>query len=563
MVSVIIIWLYMTLTCYLTGFAVCRRLLSRGSYRIAGEGSYLYAGIVCVTVYAELYSLFGGVSLWAVLLLSAWCLLTMLLERKTLTEHIRHICLTITLQRAIVTILLFLLFAYGTSRGLIHYDTGLYHAQSIRWIEEYGVVPGLGNLHTRLAYNSAAFCLSALYSFAFVTGQSFHCCAGYLAFLLAVLCSDAFRRGREKKPLLSDLVRVLAVYYLLNIFDEMISPASDYFMVLSAFWLLITWFDLLEKKETEPMPYALLCILGVWICSVKFSGALLLLLTIWPAAVLIRQKRVREIITCLLSGMIVVLPFLIRNVILSGWLLYPVTAIDLFSFDFQIPKDVASYDAQEIQAYGRGYTSASLYDEGGYSSALSSWLPGWFADLDSVNQLFFIGAAVSLILLLILLFYAVIRKKKELYPTFFVMAVMAACFLFWFFSAPLVRYGCIFLWVFPTLVCGFCYQKLSPMLDRYKLLFIALALFGIYKAGAFGREIAASAGTEYLLTQKDYDNFDVVSYEVNGYLFYYPAEGDRVGYDAFPSAPTKLQETAAFRGIAIEEGFCAASDDDS
>ena len=84
--------------------------------------------------------------------------------------------------------ILFFVFAYGASTGIIHYDTGLYHAQSIRWIEEYGVVPGLGNLHTRLAYNSASFCLSALYSFAFLGGQSYHCVAGFLAFLLAVVC---------------------------------------------------------------------------------------------------------------------------------------------------------------------------------------------------------------------------------------------------------------------------------------------------------------------------------------------------------------------------------------
>ena len=42
---------------------------------------------------------------------------------------------------------LMLLFSYGASRGYLHFDSGLYHAQAIRWIEEYGVVPGLANLH--------------------------------------------------------------------------------------------------------------------------------------------------------------------------------------------------------------------------------------------------------------------------------------------------------------------------------------------------------------------------------------------------------------------------------
>ena len=33
--------------------------------------------------------------------------------------------------------------AYFASRGLQHTDTGIYHAQAIRWYEEYGLVKGL------------------------------------------------------------------------------------------------------------------------------------------------------------------------------------------------------------------------------------------------------------------------------------------------------------------------------------------------------------------------------------------------------------------------------------
>lgn len=65
-----------------------------------------------------------------------------------------------------------------------HYDTDLYHAQSIRWIEEYGIAPGLGNLHHRLAYNSAFFSLQALFSWRFILGRSLHCVNGFLFLFL-------------------------------------------------------------------------------------------------------------------------------------------------------------------------------------------------------------------------------------------------------------------------------------------------------------------------------------------------------------------------------------------
>ena len=335
MVSVILIWIYMTVTCYITGYLCLTGICRKGNYQIRKESSYLFTGIVLMTVYAEIFSLFGGVSFFANALLLVICLICFWFKKEELAGHFRHIRLTVTPQRVILILVLFLLFAYGTASGLEHYDTGLYHAQSIRWIEEYGIVPGLGNLHSRLAYNSAAFSLSALYSMVFLTGRSFHCCTGYFAFLLAVCCTDACCREREKKLLLSDLIRVMAVYYLLNIFDEMISPASDYFMVLTVFWLVIRWLELLERKEKSTVPYSLLCILGVYVCTIKFSGALIVLLTIWPAVKLIQGKRVQEIIRYIACGLIVLVPFLIRNVILSGWLLYPFTAIDLFDLPFK------------------------------------------------------------------------------------------------------------------------------------------------------------------------------------------------------------------------------------
>lgn len=34
-----------------------------------------------------------------------------------------------------------------------HFDSGQYHFGAIRWIEQFPLVPGLGNLHSRLAYN--------------------------------------------------------------------------------------------------------------------------------------------------------------------------------------------------------------------------------------------------------------------------------------------------------------------------------------------------------------------------------------------------------------------------
>ena len=548
MVSVLLIWIYMAVTCYVTGFAILSAIGQKAGYQIKKESSFLFAGITAVTVYAQFFSIFYKVGLVANIILLLICISCILLFKKELKPRLYKLKWGMTPAKVALIVLLSLLFAYGTSTGFIHYDTGLYHAQSIRWIEEYGIVPGLGNLHSRLAYNSASFCLSALYSFSFLGGQSYHCCAGFLALLLAVVCLEGFTQARIKKPQLSDFVRLMGIYYLLIIFDEMVSPASDYFMVLTVLFIIIRWLDLLEADEKSYAPYAFLSVMCVSVMTIKLSGALILLLVLKPAVMMIREKRGREIAGFLGMGFVTALPFFIRNVILSGWLIYPFTFIDLFDFDFKIPKGMADYDSKEIQVWGRGFFDVTRYDD-----AIWEWLPEWAMNLDGINKIFLLLALSSLVMLAGLCVYTVKKRKWEMLDYLLTAGVVAICFLFWLTSAPLIRYGCVYLWVLPMLVWGFFYLKISPGLDRYKVYLLLLLVFGVYKAGALAVETVNTAVPDYLIRQKDYENFETVSYELHGYTFYYPAEGDRTGYDDFPAAPVKAEDI--FRGDTIEDGF--------
>ncbi|MCM1134282.1 MAG: hypothetical protein NC400_01785 [Clostridium sp.] len=553
MLSVLLIWMYMLFTCYVTGFACVRGICGKENPVYKRESSYLYAGVGFVTVYSQFFSLVGKVGLAANLILLLVCFVCIILFKKELAADFYSLRLTAKPARTAAVVLMLLLFAYGTSTGIIHYDTGLYHAQSIRWIEEYGAVPGLGNLHSRLAYNSAAFCLSALYSMAFLGGQSYHCCAGFLAFLLALVCMEAVKKDRVRKPLLSDFARLVSVYYLLNVFDEMISPASDYFMVLLVLYIVIRWLELLEREETSYLPFAMLCLLCVIVLTIKLSGALILLLALKPAVMMIREKQGKDIVKFLGLGALTAAPFLARNAVLSGWLVYPFTFIDLFSFDFKIPKSAADYDAREIQVWGRGYSDVGRYDE-----PVRGWLPDWIRSLDGTNKVFLAMAAGGIALFVCLALYGLLKRKKGTADFLHVAGTLAACFLFWLFSAPLIRYGCVFLWLFPALVWGKLYLYVSPHLDRFRLYFIGLAFLSIYKLGAFGLETGRSLTAEYLVKQKDYENFETIPYELHGYTFYYPAEGDRTGYRDFPASPVKLpapEEGDIFRGEKIEDGF--------
>ena len=607
MLSVIIIWIYMLFTTFLTGYGI-RCLLTRFvPYRVRHMDTYLVCGLAGVTVYAQVISLFGRVGAAANLILCAACVLTAWLCRRTLGSVLRNVWNNIWGKQAgkrgkmFGILFLFFLFAYGTSRGIIHYDTGLYHAQSIRWIEEYGVVKGLGNLHCRLAYNSASFALSALYSMAFLGGQSYHCAAGFLAWTLSKVCMEMAGSLQQRRLRISDFARVMGFYYLVIIFDEMVSPASDYFMVLFAFYIIIRFLELAEHEVKEIFPYALLCVLGVYLMTVKLSAAFILLLVIYPAYYLIRNRRWREMALYLSLGIVTALPFFIRNVLLSGWLVYPFTQMDLFETAWKIPKGVADYDAKEIQVWGRGYTDVARYD-----ISVKEWLPDWFRSLAGSDKLLVMAAVVSLAVLLVYGIGMLCGWWRRRPCILLIQVTVAASFVFWLCTSPLIRYGCVYVYLMSAVVFGGVYDAVlsageamaarrhgvtdprregrrvrqeetvqtvcddrmreagsretgagEPGWSRVCRLGVWAAvwfLFG-YKCAALGGEIAGSFVNDYWIVQKDYENYETRPYEMGGVTFYYPVNGDQAGYAAFPSAPAQTE--VRFLGEGIEDGFAA------
>ena len=597
MLSVIFIWLYIGITTFMIGYGVLRvitRHLPYYTHHIQNADAYFMCGLVCVTVYAQFFSLFAGVGLLANVILCVLCVLTVLVDRKAFADTVRRFFSVG--KRAenggaaagtgrsgwlgfCAAAALFLLFAYGTSRGMIHYDTGLYHAQSIRWIEEYGVVKGLGNLHCRLAYNSSSFALSALYSMAFLGGQSYHCTAGWLAFLLAAVCLRTGKSLRAGRLRTSDFARVMCVYYLVNIFDEMISPASDYFMVLVAFYIVIRWLDLSESGERAILPYGLLCVLGVFLMTVKLSAALILLLTVYPACRLLREKKWGETGVYLGLGIAAALPFFIRNVVISGWLVYPFTQIDWFDVAWKIPKGLADYDAREIQVWGRGYTDVAQFDR-----PMREWLPGWFRALPGSDKLLTLAAAAAVAAFLVQAAYLAVRWYKGRQAATLTAAVQqdsvvpaalltvqgtaAASFVFWLCTSPLIRYGCVWVYLTSAVVFGGIYEGVMYFSGKGKAqggrgwrlaagrvvsAFVILIL--VYKGFALAREIAGSYVNDYWLVQKDYENYETRSYEIEGLTFYCPVEGDQAGYDSFPSSPQEAE--IGLLGEGISDGFRA------
>ena len=561
MLVILINWLYIGITAFLTGYAVLGLFTRLFEYRVRHVIAYFFAGLLTVTVYAQVFSLFAGVGIAANLLLCVFCAVVAFGCRKSLRNLLKDTYAGFAKQkwRILVFILLVLLMAYGTSRGYMHFDTGLYHAQSIRWIEEYGVVPGLGNLQSRFGYNSSAFALTALYSMREVFGQSLHATAGFFALLSSFLAVDLYKGFSEKRVCLSDFARLGLIFYLSVIFSEMMSPASDYYAQLLLFDILILWLEEDEyQKEAgkqNPAPYGLLCILLVYAMTIKFSVAPLLLLVIKPLWLLIKNKDGKQIAGCLTLGTVTILPFLIRNVLITGWLIYPSAVIDLFDVDWKIPKGQVQYDAMEIGVYGRGIRDVTLKD-----TPVSEWLPAWFDNLKALEKLFILATIIAIVSFVLYFVWALLRKKYVDYRVSLVVGVFTVGTFFWFFTAPLVRYGYAYVVAVPLLVFGYYYLLLYNKCGTKKMagtlrsvLCVAIGLFLLTRVKGIAGDILRTYQEPYYVTQTDYVDGEATVKEIDGIIFYVPEEAGQIGYNKFPSS--LFPQPVELRGDSIEEGF--------
>ena len=550
MLSVLLSFLYIGITTFLLGFGVrvfTKRYLG---YEIRELTSLLYAGLGVATVYSGIYSLFAGVNAMANMIMLTGCIIIGILFRGELAEFWKKQKSCLTKGKLVFVLMLMLLFSYGASRGYLHFDSGLYHAQAIRWIEEYGVVPGLANLHCRLAYNSSAFTLTALYSMEFLVGQSLHTVAGFMAMVLCGKALSVVQVFSRKKVLVSGFVKVALLFYISIIYTEMMSPASDYFAMLFLFYIVLTWVELEERQEKNIATYSMLCVLMAVTITVKLSAAIMLLLVLKPAVVLLREKRYGQIAIYIILGLLAVFPYLARNVILSGWLVYPFPSIDLFSFDWKIPAGEAGYDAEEIKVYAKGMTDVLLKD-----LPMTQWLPNWFAGLKGLEKIWVLSSAASMVLGVIAMIRGLVKRETKQYGLYFLEGVLIVGYLFWQIGTPLVRYGYIYILAFPFFTIGLWFVTILGKREKSYLLFaVVLLFFFVYKGSNLVQSVVDSANQEYYVWQRDYETWAYDSYEIGGIEFYIPLESGQIGYDKFPGVPHERYDVE-LRGTELREGF--------
>ena len=584
MISVLINWSYVFITTYIIGyFTLSRAYRFYKHERHIGIMSSVMAGLAITTAYAGFFSIFYKVGIVANIVMILFCVLSVWLDRTHYTDILSDINGGKFIGRIfgsgstrIIKVIAFLIFfvaaLFFTTEGNFFSDSGYYHEQSIRWIEEFGTVKGSVHILKRLAYNSCYFCQCALYSMRDIFSQSLHCLSGFYGILVMGYALAGFN-----KSIRTNAIRLAPFVYFILLCSEITSPASDYPLVFSVFYVVIRWFELSDEEEEHYSRYALLSLFVVFLISIKLTVGCLILIVIKPAIAMIKEKRVKEIITSIMAGIIILLPYFIRNYIICGWLIYPFTKIDIFNPDWKIPMRHVQADADEIKVWGRGMGQIG----GQVTDSIKVWLPNWWEYMSVPNRLI---VASAIIVLSVYLVYRVCRfvtgviriynrktatNEKRLViidsiDRYIFEAALLFSLLYWFFESPLFRYGVCYIIVAMFYAIG---DMLGEAWNKSVIIKVAVVLIcvltmipftnGIIEYFKWNYEcILYYSDYEYFVMQEDYPRVEYGTTEINGVTFYYPKEElGQIGYHMFPALWFNGTDNVESRGDKITDGY--------
>lgn len=544
MIEVLVSWMIILIASFLFGYITIKIVLGETGALFSLD-VIIMCGLMMLNVFAEFFSIFYKVGMIACFVLTLVCVgvFLCLLHTKS-RNNLSGLFQTLRNKSYIVYLLGFfcvLATLLWTASAPQQYDTALYHAQSIRWLEEYGVVPGLGNLHNRFAYNSAIMPLQALFSLKWLLGQSLHTINGFICcnLLLYSVVTNNLIKGKTLR--LSDFFKFSMIIYICLNRSYISSGVSDILAMLGTSYVLAKWSELNEKQSDDESPYCFLCLLCVWVATVKLSTATGVLLVVYPLILLIQRRKWKKVIFYICFGLFIALPWLVRNVIISGYLLYPYSKIDFFNFDWKMLPSVADYDKMEIIVWARDVKEVALYHQ-----PICEWIGKWYEGYAWFDKGLIILGGVSALIALGICLKKLYDKRIADFVLYF---VLLAGLIAWFLSAPNLRYGKIYLLLTIAIVAEKIYAKYQTIIKTAYLLVIILEMIVYMKQITYLNE-------GVIVEQEDYGDYPAYEAELDGITIWIPEQGDQAGYSVFPSTPYgQVLNIIELRGNDLQDGF--------
>jgi len=471
MLLILISWIYIIFTSIVAGVSM-NRVLKIETYHPLIT---IFHGLFGVMLFTGFWAVCFPVDVYYHLALLFVVLILWFFNRNFIKSNILLVIqqlkgLSLFLKSMLVIIFLLILAQCATAPTLVDNET--YYIQSIKWINDYGFVKGLINLHLFLGQTSGWHILQSAYSFNFLT-DSLNDLSGFALLLGNVFAFDKlniyFKTPNNNKPYL--LIGVLPIANLL-LFQFINAPSPDLAIyILSA---ILFYQVVLTYKTFQKDSFLSIILLGLFMASIKLTA---LPFIIFPLAIYskyYKQTRLLNFSIIWITTTTVCL-LVVKNLIITGNPLYPLIGFENLKTSWHLPDPVSEYFKSFGLAYGYQLTP-EVFAANSYVQNIKHWL---FANgLDGIFN--------KAIVILIIVFPFIIKKwlQQKVYWIFYRALVIAMLILF--NTSPQYRFFLPFLLISSFLILSIFSLKKSVVQG---LIVVSVVLVCISVFIPFNREV--------------------------------------------------------------------------
>ena len=559
MLTTLLAWIYISFLSWMWGILFLQfiKKITGNELQLPHFSIICITGLSAITVIAGTLSLFIPLGEWWVQFLFIIPFLVLFFKKDSpaffaaLKKELRdlHFFSIILLSACLLLILVM------SSWTIIHPDTLGYHAQTIQWIEKYKAVPGLANLHVRFGYQWFWFVDSALFSFSFTGVQGITLLNSTVLFWFFIFFINRInyyflKEGKRFYGLLWMALLVLSIWSYTQVRLTATSASPDFIATL---FTLVIIYLLLEKdlKLPDASTWLLVSFLAFVAVTIKLSVAPILLVAAVAAFLGLAKRKIKLFITIFFLAIVTLSPFIARNIITSGYIVFPLTSIDVVNVDWKNDLVLTLNERIYVTAYARkpGVIPGEISAVNKMDPA--EWLPTWWQNRSTADK-------IIMFLLVLSFISALLSIKKILLSGFIPLLVLVTLLtgiIFWFVNAPDPRFGFGSILGFMGVVSYLVFKEKEIFIGKNVL--TAILLFS--SASIFfytGYRFINFFSKDQLLTPLGIEKTEYKTLECDGIKINFPAANKDLGITPVPCTDLDCEKFSP-RGNKVEDGFRA------
>lgn len=562
MIITAIAWFYISFICLTWGI-----LMIEGLKRISGTTSetlihpaiICFIGLVAVTSFASVLSLFFPLGTWPVqlLILSPSAMFIFFKDTRATLSNVKKIFHDLHFASIILLCLCLLLIVVMSTWYIDNQDTLAYHAPITQWIEKYKAVPGIANLHVRYGLQSFWFISCALFSFSFLKLQAFTfintaVLFWYLIFITYQINKSFSERKSSKHAFFWISILIVSLLSYTQVRLAATSGNPDFITTL---YIWLSFYFLVDNKGND-LPdifLPLIIIISCFTLALKLSAIPIIILAVYCAYRLISKKKIRLLAISVVICLTIFVSLVSRNIISSGYPIYPSPVPDIANVDWKLDKQLTLLVRDYVTSYARTKAGATKEEINKIvSMPVSNWLPTWWGDQSLVDKIILIGVAFSIIALLINI--RKISRSNQLIKISLVTSLLGT--VFWFIKAPDPRFGFGFIMMLPILLALLHNNSVSNKNEKIsaKALLPTTVLISIFIIAYIGYRIMNFFSFQQLVSPKGIKEVEYKTINCSGIMINIPAASFSCGSISSPCAYDSCR-TFQPRGKSITDGF--------